>query len=191
MFEYVGLLFVALMILLLGNTQQLLEYYGFDTSGQVIKQGAHQAIASGLSKLDGLSFTDRVVTFVVWALIGVVCFSLVQLIGRVYHDFEEEEKVSSNRYVHPSTFRRADFWKQVALDFIVATISLGLLVAGVVLLFAYVLPVALSYSESFLTHASLSHFINFLVGFFMVYVWSLVLAVIFKYYLHRHRLLAR
>lgn len=181
---------LTLFVILLGNTKQLIEYYGLSTSGQIIKQNTSQAVATGLGKLDQFSFTDKVVTFMVWAIIGVLCFSIVQVIARFYRDFEIEEEVSSNRYIHPATFVRAVFWRQVILDFIGLLFCLVVLGAALYCLLAYVLPVTLTYTSTFLTGITVIHFGGFILGFVMLYGWLFVLTVIVKTLVNRHRLIS-
>ena len=182
---------LTIIILLVGNTQELLDYYGLSGTKHVIKQSAGHAISTGLGKIDTFSFTDKVVTFMVWALIGVLCFSVVQVIARIYREIEEEEKLSSNRYVHPKTFTRGVFWRRVALDFLGVVVGLALLIGGLYCLLAYVLPIALTYTQSFLTGVSVVHAGSLVVGFFMLYGWTLILAIVLKYIVNRHRLFTR
>jgi hypothetical protein len=189
LFEMLSLLLLAVGIIVLGNTKQLLDYYGLSSSDQLIKHSTSHAIASGLGKLDTFSFTDKVVTFLVWAVIGVLCFSVVQMIGRFYREFQDEEQVSSNHYIHPATFVRAAFWRRVILDFLGLLLCLVALGAALYGMLAYVLPIALTYTRAFLTGISLVHFGGFLLGFFMLYGWLFVLTVIPKLLVNRHRLM--
>src|SRR5882757_8538006 len=180
LFELVGILLLTLLVVLLGNTKQLLDYYGLSGSGDVIKHSTSAAISNGLAELDGFSLTDKIVTFMVWAVIGVLCFSVVQVIAGAYRDFEENEKVSSNRYVHPSTFVRGAFWRKVILNFIGTLAGLIILGAALYCLLAYVLPVALANTSTFLTKISLGHVGSFLLGSLMLYGWIFVLTIILK-----------
>jgi hypothetical protein len=189
--ELIGLLLLTIFIVVLGNTKSLIEYYGLAGSDEVISHSTSQAVASGLGKLDQFSFTDKVVTFIVWAIIGVLCFSIVQVIARFYHDFEAQEEVSSNRYIHPATFVRAVFWRRVVLDFIGLLLCLVALGAALYCMLAFVLPIALTNTRAFLTGISLINFGGFVSGFFMLYGWVFVLAIIMKLLVNRHRLINR
>jgi len=190
-FEAIGLFVLVVLFVLVGSTPQLLEYYGLNNANQVIKQGAGHAITTGLGRLDGLSFTASAVTFLVWAVVGILCFAIVQALSRVYQEVKEENQVSSSRYIHPNTFARATFWRQVALDFVSIFLSLAILIAGFYLLFAFVLPAALAYTQELLTGNGFQHLGGFVLGFCILYGWVLVLAAILKFVINRHRLTSR
>ncbi len=188
-FELASLLLLAVALIGIGNTRQLLDYYGLDSSTTVIQNSAGSAINSGLSKLDAFSFTGRIVTFAIWSIIGVFCFSVVQAIGRVYRGLEEDEAISSNRYVHPRTFVRSAFWKQVIKDFTGLLVGLALLGSALYLFFAYSLPAALAYTRLFLLGVSASRIGAFVLGFGILYAWLIVLCGCIKLLVNRRQLL--
>lgn len=189
--EFIGLLLLTVLVVFLGSTKTLINYYGLSSTDQLIQQSTSAAVSNGLSKLDAFSITDRLVTFLVWAGVGVLCFNIVQGISRLYHQLEEEEQVSSNRYIHPKTFARSAFWRGVAIDFIGTVSCLALLAAALYCLVGYVLPVSLTYTQTFLTGPSLAHAGQFAIGFFMLYGWIVVLTIAFKLLINRHRLAVR
>lgn len=189
LYETIGLILLALFVIFLGNFSQLLNYYGLQSSGQVIRTSASQAIENGLSKIDNFSFTDRVVTFIIWAFIGMLCFSVVQGIGRVGRDLEYEERLSSNKFIHPKTFRRGKFWLQVAKNYIMLVISLAILSALLFLMLLYVLPASLAYCRSFLSGTTLSSVTDFLIGWAIMAVALIALDLSLRLVINHHRVL--
>lgn len=188
-YETIGLVALSLLVVLLGNTRELLDYYGLQSSGQVIKTSAGQAIGNGLNKLDSFSFTDRVVTFIIWAVIGMLCFSVVQGIAKVGHDIEYEERLSSNKFVHPKTFRKGAFWVQVFKNFIMLVVSLAILCALLFLILLYILPASLAYCRVFVGGINLTSAADFLIGLAIIFFGLLMLDLSLRLVVNHHRVL--
>lgn len=188
LFEAAGMFVVASAILIIGNTKSLLDYYSLGSLNEVLQNSAGQAVRSGLDKVDSYSFTYSLVTFLVWAIIGVVCFSIAQVAISVYNELRQEEQVSSNAYIHPRSFRRSLFWKQVLTDLVLSAVGMFGLLGGLFLLLLYVLPISLTYTRSFLVGFEIMRAPWFLIGFFMLYLWMLILTTVLKLTLNRHRL---
>jgi uncharacterized membrane protein SpoIIM required for sporulation len=189
-FELISLVVVSILVVVLGNSRQLLDYYGLSSTNQVLKQGAGDTIAKGLTQLDSFSFTGQVVTFLIWAVVGLLCFSVAQAIARGYQEFQREEELSSNRYIHPSTFRRSAFWKSVGWNF--ATVVAGLTLLGLALygMLAYVLPIGLTYTQVFLQGVSVLHLGYFLLGLAVIYVGLIILDCCLRLLTHRRQIIS-
>lgn len=189
-YEVVAVSFLTLLMVVLANSRQLLSYYGLQSSNQVLQSSASEATSRALSTLDSFSATDGIVTFLIWAAVGVVCYSIVMGLVRAYNEFEYEEKLSSNRYVHPSTFTKAKFWKGVLGDFIGTAVGLAVLAVAVYALMLMVLPVGLAYSRVFLFDVTIVNAAYFLLGLAIVFVGLLVVNICARALLQRHRLVA-
>jgi len=170
-FDLVAIIFLAILTIILGNSHQLLSYYGFDSSSQVIKVGAGTAVNHGLTHLDTFKFTDTVVTFLIWALVGVFCFSMVRALATAYQEVKFEKQFSTNAYVHPSTFTKGKFWRQVATDFALLVLALVVTALSLYALVAFILPTAFAYTRTFLIGFALKESFSLLVGFGIIYVW--------------------
>jgi len=189
-FELVSLIFLTVLVVILGNSRQLLDYYGLSTTNTVLRQSAGDAITRGLSRLDSFSLTSTVVTFLIWAAVGLLCFSIAQAIARGYHEFQREEELSSNRYVHPSTFTRRDFWRHVAGNFGLLVVGLLLLAIVLYLFFGYIMPIGLTYAQLFLQGVSIIHAGYFLLGLAVIYVGLVAIDLSFRFLTQRHRLIS-
>lgn len=189
-FEVVGAGFVTVVLVLVANSHQLLNYYGLQSSDQVLRTSATGAVSSALDKLDGLTATASVVTFVIWAVVGMVCFSIVQSIGQTISELEFEEQLSSRRYIHPATFTKAHFWKGVVQDFVGLAASFALLAAAVSAFVLFVLPVGLAYSRLFLFTINLVNAGYFVIGLAVMFVGLLAVDICIRLLLQRRRITA-
>jgi|GEM_PF-1728028 len=189
-YELLILLFVDVLLLILGNARRMIDYYGLHNSDTLIRSGASTVVTGGLSKIDSFSFTDPVVTFGMWALIGIFCFSAVQGIVRIYREVEDDKELSSSDYVHPDNFARGSFWERVLLDFATAFVSMLLIVAGLIVLWAFVLPTSLEHARAFLLDVSFVHLVDLVLGLVIMYAWLVIFFVLVKAFVNRHRLFA-
>lgn len=189
-FEVAGAGFLTFAVVLLANSKQLLNYYGLQSSNQVLQSNAGDAVRTALGRLDTFKGTDQVVTFAIWAVVGMVCFSIVQGLGRAYREFEFEEELSSRRYVHPSTFTKSKFWKGVLEDFAGLAVGLVMVGVGVYAFLAFVLPIGLTYSRLFLFSINLSNAAYFLLGLLVVFFGLVILSVCARVLLQRRRIIA-
>jgi hypothetical protein len=187
-FELVALILLDIMIVLLGNSHALLTYFGLQSSNAVLQEGAGAAVTRSLAHLDSLSLTDQVVTFMIWAGVGIFCYSVVQSIAKVYHEVEFDRELSSSHYVHPATFTKAKFWKQVIIDFAVLMLTVLVVALMVYILLAYVLPVTLAYCRAFMAGVSLISIVDIVIGLALMYVWLLFLNICLRIVVHHRQL---
>lgn len=189
-YELIGGGFLTIVIILLANSKQLLSYYGLQSSDQIIKSSAGQTLNSALRTIDSLSATDGIVTFLIWALVGVVCFGIVEGIARALSELKFENELSSGRYIHPATFTKVKFWRGVLLDTIALAFGVAVLLVGVFAFVLFFLPISLAYSRVFLFNVSLQNTLYMLLGFVVAFAGWLVLTVAVRFLLHRHRILS-
>jgi hypothetical protein len=174
----IGLCTSALLIA--GNTKLFLQHYGLLGSSQVVGQQLSNRFSSGLSLLDTFSFTPDVVTFIAWAIAGLLIFSFAQAFKRASANVALAEQLGTDRYVHPQEFNRKQYWRHVAID---TSISLGLLVLtgiAAVLYILLVVPVGFMYVQDFLLTLHLNEMIHLSLGIFVTYVGGLGLYLLAK-----------
>ncbi len=187
-FELIGSFCITVVIVLLANSNRLLNYYGLHSSNEVIKTSAGGAINQALTVIDSISFTDTVVTFLIWAGVGVLCFATIEALGNAYQEFKLEQQVSSWRYIHPLTFTRIKFWRGVFLNTWTLAFSLALLGVVSVLFALFVVPLGLAYSRVFLLDISLANTLNIVLGLVVIYFGLVVLNIVVRCMLHRRRI---
>jgi hypothetical protein len=168
--ETAGIAFVSLLIVLLGNGKDLLERYGLLNSSQLVQKQLGNQVGSGLGKLDTFKFTDSVVSFAVWGVVGLISFSLLQAVLRTSNQIKYHKAVGSNRYVHPANFTRERFWRHIVIDTALSFGFLLLIVATVVFYFTYTLPKGFTHARRFLLHVSVTRVGDLLLGLVMVFV---------------------
>jgi hypothetical protein len=187
-FELVGGGFLAIIIIFLANSKSLLSYYGLSSSDQLIKSSADNVVSEALTVIDSFSATNGVVTFLIWAVVGIVCFGIVEALGNGYQQIKLEKQVSSKSYIHPTSFSQARFWRSVVLDTITLLLGLGLL-ALVLLAFALlVLPLGLAYSRVFIFSASFRTALDLVLGLFVIFTGLIVTSVTIRLLLYRRSL---
>lgn len=185
--ELIGTTFATFLIVLLGNGKDLLDRYGLSSSSAVVRQNIGNSFGSGLTKLDSFRFTNGVVTFGIWAIVGLVSLSVLQAILRVSSEVSYDKEVGSSHYVHPNNFSRTKYWRQILLNALFSFGSLLLLVlmAGVYL-FA-VLPRGFLYARRFLLHITVPGIGYLLAGLAIVFIGTLALYICIKLVMVHHR----
>ena len=181
---------VGLTISLLGNSKLLISHYGLASSATTLSNHADTTLTNGLSKLDSYQATTTIVSFMVWAMIGLLTLSILQAIARLSQEVSYENNVSSNTYVHPSGFKRTSFWRQVLLQSIGTFASVALLVAGIILFGLYVLPLGLIYVRVFLLEFSASNFLYGLLGYLLLLAGLLALDILARIVRWRYKIIS-
>ena len=188
--EYFGLAFVAVALVLLANSRQLLGYYGLTASDQLVQSSAHEATHHGLKLLDSVSATSSVVTFLIWAMVGMVCFAIVESMFATVRELHLESELSSNRYVHPAAFTKARFWRGLLLNGLSLFLGVLLLASSVFGFVLFIVPLGLAYCRPLLFSTSLSNAGFFVLGAAIIYVALLIIDVCIRLLLHRRTLLS-
>lgn len=185
--ELIGAGFLSVVIIFLANSKSLLNYYGLGSSNQLIKTSAGNVVTDALKTVDSFSATNGVVTFLIWAVVGVICFGIVEALGSGYQQIRLEKQISSKNYVHPISFTQANFWRGVVLD--TATLVAGLTVLALVLLFLalFLLPLGLAYSRVFLFDTTVSNSIYLLLGVFVVFAGLMLNEIVVRSLLYRRK----
>jgi hypothetical protein len=112
---------------------------------------AGSALGKLLLRVDQLSFTNSVVTFMLWGVVGIVVYGLVSSLLRALAKVELGHELASEKYVHPETFSRAKFWREELLISATSALGLVLLVAMTVLVVFTILPTATIHLRSLIT----------------------------------------
>lgn len=189
-YELIGGFFLTLTIIIMANSKQLLNYYGLQSSDHLIKSSAGNAFSNALKTLDSLSATDGVVTFLIWAVVGIVCFGIVEAVGRTYSEIKLENDISSRQYIHPATFTKLKFWRGVILDSVTFAFGLAVLLVGVLVFSLFLIPLGLAYSRVFLFDVTVTNALYMLIGLVVTFAGWIVLDVAVRFLLHRHRIIS-
>ena len=186
--EVGGLALASLAIALLGNLTHLIHRYQLDNSVQTIGNRADTTLTTGLSKIDSYQATPTIVTFLVWAVIGLFTLSVLQAILRITGEIKYNNQLTSNAYVHPTNFSRRGFWHQVVLHSLGTFVTVTLLGVAITLFALYVLPLGLIYIRVFLLDFSLANSLYALLGLAVLWVGLLIVDVFARLVRWRYRL---
>src|SRR4051812_19274729 len=85
---------VSLAVILAANSKHLLNYYGLQSSDKLIKSNAGHVVNDGLKQLDSFTATQGIVTFLIWAVVGIICFGIVEGMGRAYREYKLENDLA-------------------------------------------------------------------------------------------------
>jgi hypothetical protein len=181
---------ISAAIVLLANAKQLLSYYGLQSSDQVIKTSAGNVVSDALRTLDSFDATSNVVTFLIWAAVGAVCFVLVETLGDAYQQFQLERQVGSNKFIHPRNFSQPKFWWGIIIDTISLLFGVTLLAAAVMLFMLILLPYGLAYGRVFLFDFSLVNTLYVILGLAVVTLGLLLIDITVRFLLYRRKLLS-
>lgn len=186
--ELTGGIFLTVVILLLANTKRLLNFYGLHSSDELIKSSAGNVLSQALKTIDSFSATNGVVTFLIWAVVGVLCFGIVEALGHAYQEIKLQKQVSSKNYVHPASFNSGKFWQGIVLE--ACTLAGGLILLGVTCLafMVFVVPLGLAYSRVFLFGISAQNALYMLLGMVVVLFGLLVVDSAVRCLLYRRRI---
>lgn len=189
-YELIGGFFLTIAIIFFANSKQLLNYYGLQSSDNLIKSSAGHVATDFLKSLDSLSATDGVVTFLIWAVVGIICFGIVEAIARAYSELKFENDLSSRQYVHPATFTKLKFWRGVLVDSLSLGFGLIVLLVSVLVLTLFLIPLGLAYSRVFLFDVSVANALYMLLGIAVTLAGWVLLDISVRYLLHRHRIVS-
>jgi hypothetical protein len=179
---------ISLFIVLLSNSKRLLSYYGLQSTDEVIKTNAGNAVTGGLQVLDSFSLTNSVVTFLIWAVVGIICFALVESLAGAYGELKLERQITSNRYIHPTNFSNGKFWRGVFYNTLSLFFGLTLLAVATMFFMLVILPSGLAYSRSFLFLPSAQNALYLLIGLMVLSVGLLLIDIAIRFMLNRRRL---
>ncbi|MGH7240802.1 MAG: hypothetical protein ACREGB_00720 [Candidatus Saccharimonadales bacterium] len=186
--ELIGAFFASIAIIFAANSKQLLNYYGLQSSNQIVQSSSGKVMGDALRSLDSLSATASIVTFLIWAGVGILCFGIVEGMGHAYSELKLENDISSGRYIRPATFTKLKFWRGVVVDSVALAIGLAILVVTSLLLGVFLLPLGLAYSRVFLFDGSLAHAIYIVLAVALVFVGLVLVDIAVRFLLHRRRI---
>ncbi len=183
--------FLTAVIALLSNSSLLLSTLGLTSAAASIRSGASETISEGLTKLDSYELTNTIVTFAVWALIGLFTLSIIQAVGHVIYEFNEENRLSSNAYVHPKNFSRKGFWHEVFMTTL-GTFLVAVIAVGYIFIFCiYLLPISALYIGAYISNFQTSELPYALLGLAILFVSIVGLNICARLIRFRHQLVTR
>lgn len=112
-FEVFSSIGVGVIVFFLITIPTMIRHFELTQAQTVLLDKVGHNTQKILSRLDSLSFTNTVVTFLFWGLIGILIYGLTTALVRFWQAGEEDKELASDEYVHPTGFSRRRFWKQI------------------------------------------------------------------------------
>lgn len=187
-FELLCLALVTIGFGLAGIARPLLQRFDLISSTGFVQGHVGSTIQSSLHTLDNLAGTAGVVTFLTWAVVGLVVCSVVQAVARANGILQLERDVSSNRYVHPSGFSRKRFWRNILSDTLSLALSVAVFIAMLVLLIVLVIPTSIGYLQDFVMMTTVHNLIAGMVGLVAIFANATILFLVVKLMRWHYRL---
>lgn len=131
----------------------MFDTYNLFGAREMLESGFGNFIGNILASIDGLTFTNSVVTFMFWSVVGLVVYGLVSSLLRALQRAELERELATDVYVHPAAFTRAKFWREELVES--ATTLVSFMLFGLVMAFVLLqlLPTATVHLRSLMTSA--------------------------------------
>jgi hypothetical protein len=184
--EVLGATGAALVAFFLATTPILIEHYHLTQAQELLVHRLWHAVKNVLAKLDALSFTSTIVTFLFWGLVGIVIYGLTTSLVRLWQAGEEDKELASDDYVHPTGFSRQHYWKQIIEKeaFSAGLLTLELIVVSVTLFWAF--PAALRGVGPLLSSFSFGQLAFTLLWVVVLVALFCLCRLIFKAWRYRH-----
>lgn len=112
-FELFAVAGVGLISFFIIAVPTLIRHLKLTHAQTVLLDNIGHGVEKALSKLDSLSFTNTVVTFLFWGIVGIVIYGMTTALVKLWQAGEEDKELASEQYVHPQGFSRRQFWKQI------------------------------------------------------------------------------
>ena len=178
---------IGLLVMLLPT--MLSQYNLFGARG-VLRSDIGEAFTKLLAKIDNFSFTDTVVTFLFWGVVGIFVYALVSAFTHVVEEAEEEYELMSEEYVHPSTMSRKNIWREKLVVGLLSFVSMLIFIAMVGAVLAVLLPIALIHLRAIIaTGANLVDIAIALAAVVLLLIGACIVLVAFRLWQHRKILL--
>ena len=108
--------FVGVFLTLLINLSVIFNYIFKDKeTNSYFNETLAKQIDLFFEKFNNLPFTAILVTMALWLIVGIVLYFFLQNIITSVVTIEDDIEISSSAYVHPTNFRKFQFWFKVVI----------------------------------------------------------------------------
>lgn len=87
-----------------------------------------------------------IASFILWGVIGLICYYAVEYLFERANDFNEAREVDT-KYMHPKSYKSKIFWKEFLIRFVVTFVIVLVLFIWMVLIFRFFLAMSSAYFE--------------------------------------------
>lgn len=148
-FAYCATAVLLLLVVLLLPT--IFDTYNLLGAGEMLESGLGNAFGKILVSIDQLSFTNSVVTFMLWSVVGMIVYGFVSSLLRALQKAELKRELMSDEYVHPADFSRAKFWREELIASATTFLTFVLFLAITAMVLLRLLPTTTVHLRSLIT----------------------------------------
>jgi hypothetical protein len=169
----------ALCLVALGNMYQVINYYIFQPAGKPAPQSTHDLLVTIVAKTDAYQPTQTVVTFLFWALMGLILLAVMQggmhTLNRVA--YLKRASAHAKRTRQP----RKRVYMVLGKQLVLTSLSSFMALSTALFIFAFfvlcIVPVGVVYTRIFLFSPTPFNLVYALMGLCLTFI-GLVLATV-------------
>lgn len=186
MLEVLAAIGAGLIVFFLASIPTLIGHFHLTQAQTLLVDKAGRGVGKALSVLDSFSFTNTVITFLFWGVIGIFIYGLSASLVKLWQASEEEKELASDDYIHPEGFSKKKFWKQIVEK---EVFSAAVLVAELIVVCAtifWALPSGVMRIEALFGGFAVTQLLLLLLWVAIISALFCLGLVIFKAWRYRH-----
>ncbi len=173
---------VGLFVIMLPT---VFDTYNLLGAREILESGFGDFVGKILASIDKLSFTNSVVTFMFWGVVGMVVYALVSSLLRALQRAESERELASDEYVHPAVFSRATFWREELIESAVTFASFVLFGVVTIVVLLQLLPTTTIHLRSVVATSGTEDIVPALAATALLFVGTCLVMLAYKLWRHR------
>lgn len=181
----------ALGLVAIGNLYQSVNYYIFKPANQPAPQTTHDLIVAVMARIDAYQPSPTIITFLFWALVGVVVLALIQGLVHALRRVSYLQFASSRygRHLHARPLSRWAFWKQ----WFITAVGSFMALTTALFIFSFfalcIVPVGVVYTRIFLFSPTPFNLVYALMGLTMMFIGLVLTTIGIRLIIARRRLI--
>lgn len=164
----------------------MFDTYNLFSARKMLESEFGKILEATLASIDRLSFTNTIVTFMFWGIVGMIVYALVSSVFRALQRAEMERELASDDYVHPADFSKAKFWREELLESAITFCSFVLFGLVTAVLLLQLLPTATVHLRYLLNSADNLGLLPAIASIVLLFIGACLTMVSFKLWWHRH-----
>ena len=182
-------LILTLFMVIMATIPTMVVEFGLLGLQEIVRSRATSSLAHFLISVDQLSFTATVVTFVFWMFVGAVVLGVLSVVYTSAKTLGDDLETSSDEYVHPQSFSRLFFWREVARGVLLYVAGAALILLFLIVTIFILLPAATVHMRQIIIEPEALAIFGVIasIGLLVSGIWAIIQAV--KIWWHRNLLL--
>lgn len=177
-----AVMWLALFVVMLPT---MFETYNLVGARRMLETGIGNFVGTVLASVDQWSFTNSIVTFMFWGMIGMVVYAFVSSLIRAMQKAEEERELASDEYVHPADFSRTKFWLEELLESAITFLTFVVFVLVSTFVLLQLLPTVTVHLRSLITSTDNSELLPVVASIALLFIGACIIMLTYKLWRHR------